>query len=217
MNNPEKMVKAPWYLTGQGYILLYRMKKKWVIDAKQEPAQLAVSFAGGFGSMMVVDYKTSDVGPYGELLFIPGQFRYRNKKRHTISKIYVSTNASVVNGIENWAIPKQTAEFQFQQDGRIESVTISKDDNPIASLRITPKGIKFPLHTGLLPFPLVQFRDGKAFYTTFTGTGWGELCKLEHIQINPELFPDVSHIKPIAVIKVSPFHITFPVAQIEMI
>ena len=217
---PEKMVKAPWNLSGQGYMILYRFKKQWVADAKQVPSFLAGKFLGGFGSIMIVDYQTSDAGPYGELLFIPGKFNYRGKKLNTISTIYVSTNASVVNGIENWAIPKGLADFKFGNNTKnegttTEEITVTKDAKLISKWRFTPKGLKFPLHTSLLPFPLVQMRDGKEFYTKFSGYGSGQFCKLNSVEINPELFPDVTNVKPFAIIKVNPFHICFPEAIIK--
>jgi hypothetical protein len=240
---PEKMIKAPWNLSGQGYMILYRFKKQWVEDAKQVPSFLAGKFLGGFGSIMIVNYQTSDAGPYGELLFIPGKFNYRGKNLNTISTIYVSTNASVVNGIENWAIPKVLADFKFRNETKnvgitlskpgysifnkpaavlksglratTEEITVAKDTKLIAKWCFTPKCVKFPLHTSLLPFPLVQMRDGKEFYTKFSGYGLGQFCTLNSVEINPDLFPDVTNVKPIAIIKVNPFHICFPEAIIR--
>jgi acetoacetate decarboxylase len=64
---------------------------------------------------MIVGYDTSGVGAYKELLFIPALFDFDKKKAFNISKIYVSTEESVYNGIENWGIPKQLANFNIQQ------------------------------------------------------------------------------------------------------
>jgi acetoacetate decarboxylase len=63
--------------------------------------------------------QTSGVGPYKELLFIPGVFHINGRYTYSISKIYVSTEASVRSGIENWAIPKEVADFTIedQDDG----------------------------------------------------------------------------------------------------
>jgi len=59
------------------------------------PVFLQGQFAGGLGTVMLVDYNTSNAGPYGELHFIPGKFKHQNKRLNSISKIYVSTLASV--------------------------------------------------------------------------------------------------------------------------
>ena len=113
MDKDIKKYPAPWDLKGKGYIFLYKFNKKFVEQSGKVPEFLKDSFTGGFGSVMLVNYKQSNAGPYGELLFIPGKFKFNNKKLDNISKIYVSTMESVVNGRLNWGIPKEKADFSF--------------------------------------------------------------------------------------------------------
>ena len=80
MENKVKTYPAPWNLRGKGYIFLYKFKKDFVAQSGNVPAFLDGAFAGGFGSVMLVDYGESNAGPYGELLFIPGKFRFGGKK-----------------------------------------------------------------------------------------------------------------------------------------
>lgn len=63
--------------------------------------------------------QTSGVGPYRELLFIPGAFHINGRYTFSIPKIYVSTETSVNSGIKNWGIPKEVADFtvEDQADG----------------------------------------------------------------------------------------------------
>ncbi|MHB8127675.1 MAG: hypothetical protein ACYDEX_01565, partial [Mobilitalea sp.] len=75
--------------------------------------------------------------------------------------------------------------------------------------------VPFPVNTALLPFPLLQHLEGKAYQTTFKGRGTGRLVTMTDLKINEEMFPDLTDIKPIAIIRVAPFHITFPVAKIR--
>ncbi|OJJ54787.1 hypothetical protein ASPSYDRAFT_476216 [Aspergillus sydowii CBS 593.65] len=65
--------------------------------------------------VMIVRYDDSDVGPYDELIFIPGRAvnPHSGKKDMRISTIYVSTDSSVWNGRRNWNIPKHRARFEF--------------------------------------------------------------------------------------------------------
>lgn len=86
---------APWNLTGSGLILVLR----------------------GLRVLMVVDYQSSNCGPYQELLYIPGKAHIGGQRRYTISDIYVSAMASVVNGRANWGIPKVLADFKRTQNG----------------------------------------------------------------------------------------------------
>lgn len=207
---------APWNLNGKGYIFIYKFSKKFVEQYGNVPEFLQGKFCGGFGAVMLVDYASSDAGPYGEFLFIPGKFRFNGKKLDNISKIYVSSMESVVNGRANWAIPKNQADFKFTMlDKKTESVEIKTEQGTVAEFEIKSGGLHFPVSTKLLPFPLVQKQDGKYFYTNFFGKGKGCLSKLKKVKINSNLFPDISLCKPIAVVKVEPFDITFPEAVIK--
>ncbi len=207
---------APWELEGKGYILIYKFNPVFVRKYCWVPDFLRGRFAGGFGSVMVVDYETSDAGPYGELLFMPGKFEHRGGKFDTITKIYVSTMESVVNGIRNWGIPKEQADFRFREiDDNTERITVRSGEDIVGDFVFTPYGLPFPLNTSLMPFHLVQEYEGKYFYTDFRGKGMARLSKLESIEINERMFPDVSLFKPILVLKIEPFSIEFPVAEIE--
>lgn len=211
----EKNYPAPWTLSGKGYILLYKFSKTFVKEKTNLPKFLEGNFAGGLGTLMLVDYSTSDAGPYGELLLIPGKFKHEGKKLNTISKIYVSTIASVENGKKNWGIPKELADFYFQSiDPHTEKVSIFSGENTIAEFTLRSGNLSFPVNTKLFPFPLVQYHEGKYYYTTFQGRGAGKFAKLKDVRINPQLFPDISGFKPLIAIKVEPFKITFPVATI---
>jgi hypothetical protein len=212
----EKNYPAPWTLSGKGYIILYKFSKAFAEEKTSLPKFLKGKFAGGLGALMLVDYKTSNASPYGELLLIPGKFMHKGRKLNTISNIYVSTMASVKNGRRNWGIPKELADFSFQSVGtNTERVSISTGGNMIAEFTLSSGKLAFPVNTKLLPFPLVQNYEGKYYYTTFQGKGMGRLAKLKDVHINPQLFPDINGIKPLIAIKVEPFEIIFPEAIIE--
>ena len=51
------LAPPPWTLRGEGIMLLYRFKKTWVESKSNLPAQLQGHFKGGFGYVMLVDYK----------------------------------------------------------------------------------------------------------------------------------------------------------------
>lgn len=216
MTDIIKEFPAPWDLKGHGYIFLYKFSRKFVEEKGNVPEFLKGSFSGGFGSVMLVNYESSNAGPYDEFLFIPGKFKYNGKRLDTISKIYVSSLESVYNGRKNWGIPKEYAEFKFKKiNEKEEKITIEKDEIKLASFVIDSSSIGFPVNTNLLPFPLVQKYEDQILYTSFHGKGKGHFSKVKEITINSDLFPDISDIKPIAVIKVDPFSITFPIAEKE--
>lgn len=207
---------APWKLKGKGYILIFKFSKQEIATDKFLSDFFRDNFCGGFASLMIVEYHSSDAGPYNELLFIPGKFKYNGKKKNTISKIYVSTMASVENGIRNWAIPKELAEIKFEKTGKhSEKVTASIGEKVFFSASFRKYCLPFPVHTAFLPFPLVQILDSKAFFTKFSGRGWGNIVKSDLGKSDINYFPDLSSKKIIAAIKVEPFQICFPKAVIK--
>jgi hypothetical protein len=104
---PLEAFPPPWTLSGRGLILVYRLPKPWLLEHGHIPAHLEPQFVGGLSALMLVDYAQSNCGAYRELLFVPGQFRSPDGNFWSISRIYVSSQASVDNGIANWGIPKE--------------------------------------------------------------------------------------------------------------
>lgn len=203
----------PWQLTGTGYMLLYWFNKDFVRAQGNIPAFLSEKFKGGLGAVMLVNYHQSNCGPYDELLFIPGKFLWQGKTLNSITKIYVSSQASIDGGRENWAIPKEKAAFEFGTD---DSVRVHHPDGTqIFSADFTPWGPSLPVNTKLLPFPLVQKRSEQIVYTNFFGKGWGKLCKVRSVTVNNRFFPDISSTKPLIALKIDPFKITFPIPSIQ--
>ena len=207
---------APWDLTGRGYILLYKFPRDFVTEMGRIPAFLRGSFAGGLGAVMIVDYAASNAGPYGELLFIPSRFHFGGKKLDCITKIYVSAKESVVNGWENWAIPKELADFSFTaaEDKGEGKVVVTKGSEPVMDVTLKHGGISFPIHTRFLPFPLVQEKDGELYYTSFTGKGMAQFAHIEDMRVNPELFPDIGPYHPLVSMRIDHFVVTFPPARV---
>lgn len=71
-------------------------------------------FLGGLGTVWIVRYTSSPIGPYDELLYAPGDFETPSGGKATsITRIYVSTAVSVYNGRKIWNIPKHLARFSF--------------------------------------------------------------------------------------------------------
>ncbi|MGC8658894.1 MAG: acetoacetate decarboxylase family protein [Desulfomonilaceae bacterium] len=213
-----KKAPAPWNLTGNGYIILYWFRKENLKDKCFLEEPLKESYLGGMGCVMLVDYESSNVGPYKELLFIPGKISFQSKKFYTITKIYVSTSDSVVNGRENWGIPKEQANFSWNSDSNTDQIIVEREGHEFFNIKM--ERIKFlfpfPVTTALLPFPLVQTMNEKAYYTDFCGKGIGSVARLKKIDMDETFFPPIDHYKPLFVMKVRNFKLTFPVPKIDV-
>jgi hypothetical protein len=211
------VVPAPWTLNGDGYILLYKFSPEFAKQHGFIPAPLTDRFAGLLGAVMLVKYRSSDAGPYDELLFTPGRFHSPRGSFRSITKIYVSTWDSVINGRANWGIPKEIAQFDWKQlDDRIEQIAINHDGHLIAAFTLKTLDVKMPVTTSLLPPPwrtFVQEHEGQTLYTTPHGTGKMKPASLIEARVDPEYFPDITQGRLISAVRTEEFKLTFPVAK----
>lgn len=214
----EIVAPAPWSLTGKGYVILFKLDPAFVKAEGFVPEALADSFTGGIGTVMYVDYSSSDVGPYRELLFIPGMFSFDGKKHFSITKIYVSTMASVINGQNNWGIPKELADFEVIEEGSMERIRIKKGNDLCAELSFHAYPLSIPVTTSLVPsrfHTLAHLQNGKKYITTPEAKGSVSLARLKGALIDGSLFPDFTKGWVLCAARVSRFQMVFPRAVVS--
>jgi hypothetical protein len=216
MAEPSDVLQAPppWQLTGCGTLLLFRFSSDFVMAHSPLPAFLAGCYRGGLGAVMLVDYQTSPVGPYREALFIPGSFEYTQARYYSITQIAVSTLASVVNGRQNWGIPKVLADLEVEVGtDDTQRFAMRIDDLPAMDITIRARGPQLPFNTRWLPFQptLIQQRDNGELLTIAPyGKGRVRLARIDQAFVNPGAFPDFTQLHPIAVVHATHFELTFP-------
>jgi hypothetical protein len=205
-----KIAPAPWNLTGDAYIMVYRFSKDFVKEYGFLADYQRDRFLGYVGTVMLVNYKTSGVGPYRELLFIPGMFTFDWKKMFSISKIYVSSHDSVYNGIENWGIPKEYADFDWRtnEDGS-EGISVSIEGKEFFKTTIKKGFISFPITTSILPLTVVQKLRKDLITTNPTAKGEATLASIKSIEVDRNFFPDLSKASPLITMKVKDFEMNF--------
>lgn len=206
---------APWFLTGNGIVMIYHIPEAFNRQYGFMEAYQQAGYKGGLGAVMLMDYRTSDVGPYQELLFIPALFSLGGKLSFSISKIYVSTEESVKNGKQNWGIPKELARFSssWQADGS-RNFKVGGESNPFFEVVVEPHGIHFPFWTRLLPlFRIVQQSPDGLLLTKPKANGKAQLASLKKIRIDPACFPPLEHLEPVVICSLSEFEMIFPLAR----
>jgi hypothetical protein len=208
---------APWELSGTGYILLYRFTGEFCRTEGFIPDSLQGSFRGGLGTVMYVDYRSSNAGPYQELLFIPGRFEFSGKKYYSITRIYVSTRESVDWGRANWGIPKGLASFEKTAEGKgVERITVQADGVPVAQLLFRRQRMCLPVTTAFVPKglrTLAHAREGITLLTTPESKGALAPARLLECRINRELFPGIDDVRPLCTVHVQRFSMVFPRAR----
>ncbi|WP_176736436.1 acetoacetate decarboxylase family protein [Oligoflexus tunisiensis] len=211
-----EFVPAPWHLTGRGYVFVYRFSQDFVRQSGMLRTHLQPHFRGGFGTLMLVDYSSGECGPYHELLFIPGRIQYQGRKLHSISRIFVSSISSVINGRRNWGIPKDQAEFQVvhEADGS-EVWRVRFRGIEIFRARVKKGLIPFPVHSALSPHTLMQSWEDHVYVTELSARGWGRTARIMEIMGDGQYFPDLGQQSPLLGVAIENFRMTFHEASVE--
>ena len=206
---------APWTLRGDGFMLFYRFSEEFVNDSGFVQPELRGQFRGGVGVVILVDYRDSNVGPYQELLFAPGRFKHADGRSYmTVSKIYVSSEASVANGRRNWGIPKEQAAFSIDRpDDNVTRYRVSTGKRRFAELQLRTSRLAMPAHSSLLPRSLttyVQPYEGKHFKFRFSLKGSMRFAKPIATEIDSDCFPPLQHGKFLIAARFTNFVMTMP-------
>ncbi|WP_048920238.1 acetoacetate decarboxylase family protein [Rufibacter radiotolerans] len=212
---PDIVAPAPWQLEGSGVIWYYPITKAFNQKYGFLAGYQAASYVAGFGAVMYVDYTSSGVGPYQELLYIPGLFKMNGKLTFTISKIYVSTYDSVWNGRENWGILKERAIFNTQPNktGGLD-IGVSREGQTFFEAQVQPKGPKVPLYSWLFSwFRVMQLKGTELLLTKPTLQGHAQWASSKTQSADPRLFPPVQQLKPLMTLYIPDFKMVFPKAQ----
>lgn len=214
ITEPKYIVPAPWTLNGNGIVLLYKFPSAFIeafgfLDDFQKQG-----YKAGIGAVILADYKTSGVGPYRELLFLPGILELNGKSGFSISKIYVSTYDSAKSGQRNWGIPKELADFRIeQQEDGAQLWKVKKDGNIFFEASIKPGSLTIPFSSRVMPLTQLIQKGRKHFlFTKLKARGWAKRATLQNIYAHQEYFPPVHQLEPLATLSVRDFIMRFPVA-----
>jgi len=231
-------IPAPWLLRGEGLALLYRLGKHagpFPSAGRGDGFSGGAAFRGGIGAMILVDYSASPVGPYRELVFIPGRYTYtvagpaiapspidnraqrpRRVTAHTISRIYVTTQPSLDGGRRNWGIPKGLARIDWKREGPVGEVTVTTlPDHAFAlSVRFHGTGIALPFDFRILPRPLAQAGGNLVYLTKVSASGRARLARATDLEVNERLFPALAHRRPFAAVSIPIATLLFPKATV---
>ena len=211
----------PWQLKGEGFIIPFLANKKEIIENGFLSEDDKKTYKGGLGACMIVNYESSNVGPYFELLFIPGDFEHTDssnkiKLYKRITKIYVSSELSIQEGRLNWAIPKEYADFTWETKQKTTFINVlSKDKKNILSTSLKRKFFPFPVTTKIYPVTLLQKSDSsQMIQTQFSGYGKGYISNINNWTLDENFFIDIKrNARFYFGLAVNEFNITFPIPE----
>lgn len=195
-----------------------RFPLAYLREATGLPESLRVSLRSALSWVMFVDYESADCGPYRELLFIPGSCHFSQGRLLSISKIYVSTESSVVNGRANWGIPKERCDFAVNRIGDEESVHLELEGRPIADVSFRAFGPRLPMVVGLLPrrwMTLGQHLGAQEFIYAPVAKGSFRFARVQRLWSSDPAFPDLGKGRVLGCFSVPKFRMTFPRSSIR--
>lgn len=123
---------APWTLKG------YALQTLHAINIQRArifvPSQLEIiSVVPGhtLGGVYLSTYKSGSTLEYNELVVVAALVRYANHVGAWISHIYVDNEDSVAGGREIWGLPKELAQFTWDNN----SISVRQGDRELCQLR----------------------------------------------------------------------------------
>ncbi|KAI0820330.1 hypothetical protein BC628DRAFT_1397743 [Trametes gibbosa] len=122
-----KPVPAPWTVKAEAWWFItslgHRTEQGETLPISYFPTQETQlykismeqgAFRGGRGSITLIRYSESPVGPFEELAIAPGEFANPYQKpSHRVTRAYVSSMKALVSGRHNWGLPRELAQFSF--------------------------------------------------------------------------------------------------------
>jgi len=212
------IVPAPWKLRAEGYVLAIKLPMPRGRAELFARTELEDARFGQFGCVMFIEYSASPVGPYRELLFIPGTFRFGNMRLPSITKIYVSSRASVDSGQHNWGIPKELADFDVVTGGDgIKRVTMRVGGRTAVELWLRHRKLALPVTTSLMPRAmrtLGQVHEGHTYTVSPDGHCLVQRANVVHAWSAPGMFADFTAERVVAALRCTKVELNFPAAAI---
>lgn len=208
---------GPGQLRGDAYVILYRLPREFVLRGGFVPVELEASFLGGTGALILVDSACSEVGPYQELLFIPGRFRHGDRRYYSVTRALVSTESSQANERRRWGRPLELATFSRERRGNQERVCVATGGRVVADLTFAAGRLGLPVTTDVVPpanRSLLQPLDGRFFLSTPGGTATLRRARCIAACFDGTCLPDLTRFEPRMALHVKSFDVVFPEAVV---
>jgi hypothetical protein len=190
---------TPWNLEGESCMFVGSAPSSGYPAGTYFPGMIEdrENFIGGTSALMLLTYTNTNnpIGPYHELVFIPGFFKTPDgKSGWRVTQIYVDSQHSLQEGRRIWGTPKHFANFDWKKlSSNVNELTVTLEDKTVIfRAKITDSKIPaFPIHTWPLPTPFTNIvqtgvtkvgtdaEDGRYLSTPLKGSGWAKVAYIE--------------------------------------
>ncbi|BBD62314.1 hypothetical protein NIES2109_51530 [Nostoc sp. HK-01] len=130
---------TPWTLCGKAIASLHLVNINQVRSLIPTELQIFSVWPGKtLGCVYLSNYGEGSVLEYSELIVAPAVVSYQNKIGAWISHIYVDNVDSVAGGREIWGLPKELADFTWENDQRVR---VSQGDRNLCTLNYSQQSL----------------------------------------------------------------------------
>ncbi len=201
----DVVTPAPWLLTGQGLVVVLRSRRR-------------VAGRGALGrisALAFVDYESSEVGPYRELLHMPYLTRWSDAIGPTVDHIWVTLHESAISGNANWGLTKTVATIEREPlAGGSERWLAADDGGPLAEVVHTVIGPRLPIAKPASLGRLLQVRAGQTFATPVGVRGLVRASRVEELSIDAARVTDLDDHQVLGAVSISSGTMTFGVPRV---
>ncbi|ALF53212.1 acetoacetate decarboxylase [Nostoc piscinale CENA21] len=130
---------TPWILLGKAIASLYLVNINQVRSLIPSEFRVFSVWPGKtLGCVYLADYREGSVLEYSELIIAPAVVSYQNQIGAWISHIYVDNADSVAGGQEIWGLPKELADFTWEEDKRVK---VRQGDRKLCTLNYSQQSL----------------------------------------------------------------------------
>jgi acetoacetate decarboxylase len=129
---------APWHLYGQALQSIHLVdlaKAKELVPTDLEI--ISVLPGKTLGSLYLSTYDANSTLEYHELIVVAALVRYQGKIGCWVSHIYVDNLDSVAGGREVWGLPKEMADFTWND----QQIQVTQGDRSLCRVHYSPGGL----------------------------------------------------------------------------
>lgn len=209
---PEINYSSKSTCKGKAYICVYNFDAEFVKKDSFQCQFLEGKASGGFGALIFVDYTETPVGPYQEVMFIPGKYEVGGESRYVATKCYVSKPEAIDANGDGFFGPKELAAFNVSMvDNSTIHLSVTKGRSKVLALEIgTWDAISLPASSSIISFPFMQLLNGQErLLWKYEARSAMNIAHLSSVQVRPAYFPDIAKFSPIVTLCLNNFELSF--------
>ncbi|BAY92587.1 MULTISPECIES: acetoacetate decarboxylase family protein [unclassified Tolypothrix] len=141
--------QAPWILQGDAVQTLHLVNVEQVRSLVPLELDIISVWPGKtVASVYLSYYGSNSVLEYSELIIVPAVVSYQGKIGSWISHIYVDHVDSVAGGREIWGLPKELADFEWQE----KNITVRQGNRKLCTIDYTQQSLAWRQWLGASSF-----------------------------------------------------------------